>query len=169
MIENKIEFYHSKGKLFLGIIFSLLLVVFGTLIMYIAYIEEAILIIALALFIIVLSSFFTIANILKIIRGYPYITITDEYLQLDSSTKSEVTIYFTDIEYIKVSEVSFQSIFEIVLYDEGDYFAQLSFHNKARLCMNRVTGFSLFTINPKATRKQDRSRLLETLDLIMQQ
>ncbi|MFC4664991.1 STM3941 family protein [Oceanobacillus aidingensis] len=169
MIENKIEFYHSKGKLFLGIIFSLLLVVFGTLIMYIAYIEEAILIIALALFIMVLFSFFTIANILKIFICSPYITITDEYLQLDSSTKSEVTIYFTDIEYIKVSKVSSQSIFEIVLYNEGDYFAQLSFHNKVRLCMNRVTGYSPFTINPKATRKQDRSRLLETLNLIMQQ
>ncbi|WP_416150192.1 STM3941 family protein [Salipaludibacillus sp. HK11] len=169
MIQNKIEFYHAKGKLFLGIIFSLLLVAFGTLMVYIAYIEESILFIALALFIIVLFSFFAFANILKMVRGNPYITVTDEYLQLDSFTKSEVTIYFTDIEYIKVSEVSFQSIIEIVLYDEDDYFTQLSFHNKVRLFMNRVTGFSLFTINSKAARKQDRSAFLETLDLIIQQ
>lgn len=167
--KNKIEFYHSKGMLFLGIIFSLLLVAFDTLMLYIAYTEESILIIALALFIIILFSFFGVANILKMIRGYPYITITDEYLQLDSFTKSEVTIYFTDIDYIKVSEVSFQRIFEIVLDDEDDYFYQLSFHNKMRLFMNRLTGFSLFTINVKAVRKRERTALLKMLDLIMQQ
>lgn len=44
--------------------------------------------------------------------------------------KSEVTIYFTDIDYIKISEVSFQKIFEIILYNEEEYFYQLSFHNK---------------------------------------
>ena len=168
MIENKIEFYHAKGKLFLGSIFSLLLVGFGTLLVYIAYIEESVLIMALALFIIVLFSFFGVANILKMIRGYPYIAVTDEYLQLDPFTKSEVTIYFTDIDYIKVSEVSFQSIIEIILDDEDDYFYQLSFHNKMRLFMNRVTGFSLFTISAKVVRKQERSELLEVLDFIVQ-
>src|SRR5690625_4451195 len=135
----------------------------------IAYIEESILIMALSLFVIVLFSFFAVANILKMVRGYPYITITDDYLQLDSFTKSEVTIYFTDIEYIKVSEASFQSIMEIVLYDEDDYFYQLSFHNKIRLFMNRVTGFSLFTISAKAVQKQERTAFLETFDLIIQQ
>ncbi|MBY7144269.1 hypothetical protein KFZ56_14670 [Virgibacillus sp. NKC19-3] len=35
--------------------------------------------------------------------------------------------------------------------------------------MNRVTGFSLFTMNTKAVRKQDRSALVEALDRIMQQ
>ncbi|WP_249870761.1 STM3941 family protein [Oceanobacillus saliphilus] len=169
MIESKIEFYHSKGKLFLGIIFSLLLVAFGTLMVYVAYIGESILFFILALFIIVLFSFFSVANILKMNRGYPYITITEEYIQLDSFTKSEVTIYFTDIEYIKVSEASYQKIIEIDLYDENDYFAQLSFHNKLRLFMNRVTGFSLFTISPKSVRKQERSNLLKTLDYIIQQ
>src|SRR5699024_2752094 len=163
------EFYHSKGKLFFSIIFSLLFVAFGVLIVSIAYIEESILFIALALFLIVLFSFFAVANMLKMIRGYPYITITEEYLQLDSFTKSEVTIYFTDIEYIKVSEVSFQSVIEIVLYDEDDYYYHLSFHNKMRLFMNRVTGFSLFTISAKVVRKQERPVLLETLDLIIKQ
>lgn len=169
MIENKKEFYHSKGKLFLGTIFSLFFVAFGTLMVGIAYIEESILFIALSLFIIILFSFFAVANILKMVRGYPYITITDEYLQLDPFTKSEVTIYFTDIEYIKGSEVSFQNIMEIVLYDEDDYFYQLSFHNKIRLFMNRVTGFSLFTISAKAIRKIERPAFLETFDLIIQQ
>src|SRR5690625_3383399 len=90
-----------------------------------AYIEESLLLIALALVIIVLFSFFAVANMLKMNRGHPYITITDEYIQLDPFTKSEVTIFFTDIEYLKVSEISFQRIFEIVLYDENDYFAQI--------------------------------------------
>ncbi|MEI3613738.1 STM3941 family protein [Pseudogracilibacillus sp. SO30301A] len=169
MIENKIEFYHSKGRLFLASIFSLLLVALGTLLVYIAYMEKSILIMALALFIIILFCFLGVANILKMIRIYPYITITNEYLQLDPFTKSEVTIYFTDIDYIKVSEVSFQKIFEIVLYDEDEYFAQLSFHNKMRLFMNRVTGFSLFTMSAKAIRKQERSAFLKTLDFIIQQ
>lgn len=169
MAENRAEFHHSKGKLFLGSIFSFILVAFGALMLYIAYMEESILIIALALFTIVLFSFFGVANLLKMIRGYPYITITDEFLQLDSFTKSEVTIYFTDIDYIRVSEVSFQRIFEIVLYDEYDYFERLSFHNKMRLFMNRVTGFSLFTLSAKAVRKRERAALLEMLDLIMQQ
>src|SRR5690625_2188747 len=168
-VENKLEVYHSKGKLFLGIIFSLLLVAFGVLMVNLAYIDESLLFVVSALFIIVLFSFFAVASMLKINRGHPYITITDEYIQLDPFTKSEVTIYFSEIEYLKVSETSFQRIIEIVLYDEDDYFAQLSFHNKARLCMNRVFSFSLFTISEKAVRKQERSALLERLDLIMQQ
>lgn len=162
-------FYHSKGKLFLGVIVSLLFVALGVLIVNLAYIEESILFFALSLFIIVLFSFFAVANLLKLIRGYPYIMIMDEYIQLDSFTKSEVNIYFTDIESLKVSETSFQPIVEIVLYDADDYFAQLSFHNKVRLCMNRVTGFSLFTISAKAVPKQERPALLETLDYVMRQ
>lgn len=169
LIENKMEFYHSKGKLFLGTIFSLLFVAFGIFMVGISYIEESFLFIALSLFIIILFSFFAVASILKMIRSYPYITITDECLQLDPFTKSEVTIYFTDIESIKVSEVSFQNIIEIVLYDEDDYFYQLSFHNKMRLFMNRVTGFSLFTVSAKAIRKQERSSFLEIFNLIIQQ
>lgn len=35
--------------------------------------------------------------------------------------------------------------------------------------MNRVTGFSLFTISVKAVRRQDRSKLLETLDFMIHQ
>lgn len=162
-------FYHSRVKPFFGVISPLLFVGFGGLMVYVAYIEENIVYIALSLFIIVLFSFFTVANLLKMIRGYPYIMITDDYIQLDSFTKSEATIYFTDIKYLKVSETSFQPIVEIVLNDEDDYFAQLSFHNKVRLCMNRVFKFSLFTMSAKVVRKQERAALLETLDLIMQQ
>lgn len=167
-MKDKKKFYHSKGRLFFATIFILLLVAFGVLMVNIAYIVESMLVMILALFIIVLFSFFGVANIFKMIRGYPYITITEKYIQLDSSTKSEVTIYFTDIDYIKVSESSFQKIIEIVLYDEDDYFAQLYFQNKVRLFMNRVTGFSLFTISAKVVRKQERYVLLETLDFILQ-
>ena len=35
--------------------------------------------------------------------------------------------------------------------------------------MNRIAGFSLFTISPKAVRKKERSELLKMLDLIIQQ
>lgn len=169
MVENKREFYHSKGKLFIGIVFQLLFIALGVLLVNVAYIDESVFFILLALFLIILFSFFAGANTLKIIRRYPYITITDEYIQLDSFTKSEATIYFTDIKYLKVTEMSFQSNIEIVLYDEDTYFSHMSFHNKVRLCMNRVFGFSLFTIGAKAVRKQERPALLKTLDGIIQQ
>lgn len=77
----------------------------GTFLIYVAYIES-ILIFFLILFTIVMLSFFAGANILKMFRGYPYIIITEEYIQLDPFTKSEVTIYFSDIENIKISEVT---------------------------------------------------------------
>src|SRR5699024_12169101 len=37
------------------------------------------------------------------------------------------------------------------------------------LCMNRVFGFTLFTINPKAIRKFERPELLEILHLVVQE
>ncbi len=161
-------FYHSKWKLFLGVIFSLLFATLGVLMVGLTYTERSVSLSILAMFITVLFGIFTVANILKMIRGYPYITITDEYLQLDSFTRSEITIYFTDIRFIKISEVSFQRIIEIVLYDEDDYFYQLSFHNKVRLFMNRVTGFTLFSISVKAVRKRERPALFEALDDMQQ-
>src|SRR5699024_8869688 len=99
-------FYHSKGKLFLGVIVSLLFVALGVLIVNLAYIEESILFFALSLFIIVLFSFFAVANLLKLIRGYPYIMIMDEYIILDSFTKSEIKIYFIDIGFLNVCLMS---------------------------------------------------------------
>ena len=167
MTENK-EFYHSKVKLFFANIFLLLFLVIFILMVYIIFLEGSIGYLVLGLFFVVLFSFFLISNILKLIRSYPYITITDEYIQLDSFTKSEVTIYLTDIKSIKVSQASFQNIIEIILYDEGGYYSQLSFHNKVRLFMNRVFSFSLFTIGVQAIRKKERPALLETLDVIMQ-
>src|SRR5699024_8015649 len=134
---------------------------------YIIFLEGSIGYLVLGLFFVVLFSFFLISNILKLIRSYPYITITDDYIQLDSYTKSEVTIYFSDIELITVSQVSFQNVIEIILYDEEEYFAQLSFHNKVRLFMNRVFNISLFTIATQAIRRKERPALLETLDVIM--
>lgn len=169
MLEDKQEFYHSKGKLLIATIFMLVLIAFGALMLIIGYHTGSITLIVLSLFIIILFIFFAVASVFKIIRDYPYITLTDTYIQLDSSTKSEATIYFTDIAYIKVTESSLQKIIEIILHDEDAYFGQLSFHNKVRLFMNRLTGFSLFTINAKAVRKQERYEMLEALDLILQQ
>lgn len=169
MLEDKLEFYHSKGKLFLAFIFSLLFVPLGALILYVAYIDESIFMMALALFICILFSIFAVTSILKIIRDNPYIIITEEYIQLDPYTKSEATIYYEDIKHMTVSEFSFQKMVEIILYDEDARFAQLSLHNKIRLCMNRVFGFTLFTINPKAIRKFERPELLEILHLVVQE
>src|SRR5699024_12282038 len=98
----------------------------------------------IALTILVIFISFTFANILKLIRNYPFIMITDNYIQLQPHTKSEATIYFTDINHIKVTEQSFQKNIEIVLNNEQAYFKQLSLHNKTRLFMNRVFNFSLY-------------------------
>lgn len=169
MEENQIAFYHSKGKLFLGSLLSFIFIPFGVLVLYAAYTEESVFIIALGLFLTILFSTFFLAGILKMIRGYPYIIVTEAYIQLDPYTKSEAKLYYTDISYIKVSEVSFQKLTEIVLYDEDDYYARLSLHNKVRLFMNRVFHFSLFTINAKAVRKRERPELLKTLKVIAEE
>lgn len=169
MEEEKIEFYHSKGKLFIGSILAIVFAISGALTVYIASVDGSMFMIAVGLFIAVLFSVFFFSSVLKIFRGYPYITMTDAYIEFDSGTKSEATIYYTDIASIKVSKVNFQSTIEIVLYDEKGCFQQLSMHNKIRLCMNRVFNFSLFTFNAKAIRKEERSAMLETLDLIIQE
>src|SRR5690625_7813140 len=103
--------------------------------------------IALALFICILFSIFAVTSILKIIRDNPYIIITEEYIQLDSYTKSEATIYYEDIKHMTVSEFSFQKMVEIILYDEDARFDQLYLNNKIRLCMNREIRFTCFNIN----------------------
>jgi len=168
LTETKREFYHSKGRLLLSIITSFVFSALGILVLYLAYDEGSIVMILVSLFIIVLFAIFFVANTLKLIRNYPYLKITDQYIQLDPFTKSEATIYFDDIKHIKVSKVSSQNIIEIVLHDEDAHFAQLSFHNKMRLCMNRITGFTIFTLNVKAVPKQERGELLQTIDLIIQ-
>lgn len=164
-MENQMNFYYVKWRLFLGVIFSLLFVALGVFLLLLT--PYSLVIIILALFITVLFSFFFAGNLLKLLRGHPYIIITDEYMLLDPYTKSEVTIYFTDISRIEVSQASFQNIIEIVLRDEDDYFAGLSFHNKVRLFMNRKFQFSLFTIRSSFVRKKERSTLLKALDIII--
>lgn len=162
MVETNMDFYFSKVRLFCGNIFTIFLVV-SSVLGVIIFPDESLFFTALLLFIIVLFSFFTVANILKMVRGYPYITITDEYIQLDPFTKSEITIYFKDIDHLKMPP---KGPVEIILYQEDDFFAALSFHNKARLIMNRFTGYSPFTLNVKFVRKQERDALLKTLELI---
>lgn len=169
MKENEQAFYHSKGKLFLGVIFSLVFAIFGAFVLWIAYLERSAFVSVLGLFITLLLSTFAVANTLKIIRGYPYVIITDKFIQLEPFTKSETTIYVEDISYLRLSEASFQRIIEIVLHEEDLYFQQLSFHNKVRLFMNRLTGFSTFMVSLKMVRKQERPALFEALEQIQQQ
>lgn len=163
MEDEVLTFYHSKGRLILGIVFTLLCVGFGVLLGSIGYLENSFRMIVLALFIIVLFSIFSVANVLKAIRDYPYIMITNQYIRLDPFTKSEITINFTDIHSIRVPESLPKGIYEIVVYDEDDYFAQLSVHNKVRLCMNRSFNMSLFTISAKALKKHERPGLMKVL------
>src|SRR5699024_10913603 len=109
-----------------------------------------------------------IANILKLIRKYPFIMITDNYMQLHPHTKSEATIYFTDINHIEVAEQSFQKNIEIVLNNEQAYFKQLTLHKTTKLVVNRVFNLSLYTFNIKFIKKEQRTELLQLLDFIME-
>lgn len=168
MEVNEQAFYHSKGKLFLGVIFSLVFAIFGAFVLWLAYMERSAFVSVLGLFITVVLGTFAVSNTLKLIRGYPYLIITDQFIQLDPFTKSETTIYVEDIRYLKLSEASFQRIVEIVLHEEDLYFDQLSFHNKVRLFMNRFTGFSIFMVSIRIVRKQERPALFEALEKIQQ-
>src|SRR5699024_10982638 len=108
MTEENRKYYYAKGRMLLGIIISPIFLSLGGLMLLLAFIYKSIFIFLLALTILVIFSSFTVANILKLIRKYPFIMITDNYIHLHPHTKSEVTIYFTDINHINVPEQSFQ-------------------------------------------------------------
>src|SRR5699024_1375445 len=168
MTEENRKFYYAKGRMLLGLIISPIFLALGGLMLLLAFIDKSIFIFFLALTILAIFGSFTVANILKLIRKYPFIMITDNYIQLHPHTKIEATIYFTDINHIKVTEQSFQKNIEIVLNNEQAYFKQLSLHNKTRLFMNRVFNFSLYTFNIKFIKKEQRTELLQLLDFIME-
>jgi len=117
-----------------------------------------------ALFLIIVFIFVIPSNILKLFRGNPYIIITDKYIRLDPYTKSEAKIYLEDIQSFNWKTVRNVTVVEINLYDEDDYFYDLSFHNKVRLYPNRLVNFSLFTIATKAVPRKQRPLLLQELE-----
>src|SRR5690625_1921218 len=102
MQETSLHFYHSKVKLILQIIVFFPFMIGGYYMAYMGVIEQSFLVILLALFIGILFSCFWGAAILKLFRNQPYITLTNVYIQLDTQTKSEVTIYYDNIESIQV-------------------------------------------------------------------
>lgn len=167
MQDRPLHFYHSKIKLNIQIIFFFPFMIGFYYLLYLGVLEQSLFIILLGLFTSVLISFFWLSTVLKLIRNYPYITITDTYMQLDPQTKSEVTIYYNQIERIEVSEASFQKLIEIIIYDEAGVFDNLSLLNKIRLGPNGIFGFKTFTIAYNAVRKRDRLELLTVLDNIM--
>lgn len=167
MQETSLHFYHTKVKLNLQIIIFFPFMIGGYYMAYMGMVERSVLTVLMALFFAILFSCFWGAAILKIVRSHPYITITNTYLQIDPQTKSEVTIYFDNIESIQVSESNLQKIIEIAIYDESVFFDQLSTHNKIRLGPNAWFGFKTFTIGYNAIRRRERPQLLAALDNIM--
>src|SRR5699024_5873917 len=163
MTEENRKFYYAKGRMLLGLIISPIFLALGGLMLLLAFIDKSIFIFFLALTILAIFGSFTVANILKLIRKYPFIMITDNYIQLHPHTKSEATIYFTDINHIKVTEQSFQKNIEIVLNNK-----QLSLYNKTILIINSVFNFSLYTFNIKFIKKEQRTESLQLLDFIIE-
>src|SRR5699024_12172670 len=104
MTEENRKFYYAKGRMLLGLIISPIFLALGGLMLLLAFIDKSIFIFLLALTILVIFSSFTFANILKLIRKYLFIMITDTYIQIHSHKKIEAIIYFTDINHIKVTE-----------------------------------------------------------------
>lgn len=167
MQETSLHFYHSKLKLNLQIIFFFPFMIGFYFLVYTGVVEQSLLTILIFLFFAILFSCIWIAAVLKLLRNQPYITITNHYLQLDPRTKSEITIYYDQIESIRVSEASFQKIIEIVIHNERKFFEQLSLHNKIRLGPNSWFGFKAITIGYNAIRKRERPQLLAVLDNII--
>src|SRR5699024_2336268 len=123
--------------------------------------------ILLGLFTSILVSCVWGAAVLKLFRNKPYVTITNTYIRLEHKTKSEVTHYYDDINFIDISETSVMKLIKILVYTKKSLFKQLSLHKKIRLGSNVLFGFKTFSIAYNSIRKRDRPQLLATLDKIM--
>ena len=99
MKNQKKEFYFARNKLYIILIVSLAFVFLGVSMLIFGKRSGDVFFAFLG--ILTAATFFVlfIANILKLSRDYPYIRITDEYIQLDSYTRSEITVYFEEIDH----------------------------------------------------------------------
>src|SRR5699024_6695781 len=146
MQETSLHFYYSKIRLIIQIIFLFPFMIGGYYIAYIGFTEQTLYAILLGLFTSILVSCAWGAAVLKLLRNQPYVTITNTYIRLNPQTKSEVTLYYDEIEFIDISEASFQKLIEIFINEEKNLFKQLSLHNKIRLGPNALFGFKTFSI-----------------------
>lgn len=173
-MENQEQaFYFSKTRMFVGLIFLFVILAFFAMVTIFiirdGQVQEEGVLFVVMLITSVLLCVFVGAGLLKLFRPYPYLLITEDAIRIDPFTKSEANILLDDIAYLKVSEFSFQKIVEIVLYNEAYHFSQLSLFNKIRLGLNRMTGHSVFMINIKVVRKNQRDALFVALDYLIQQ
>ena len=167
MQETSLHFYYSKIRLIIQIIFLFPFMIGGYYIAYIGFTEQTLYAILLGLFTSILVSCAWGAAVLKLLRNQPYVTITNTYIRLNPQTKSEVTLYYDEIEFIDISEASFQKLIEIFINEEKNLFKQLSLHNKIRLGPNALFGFKTFSIAYNTIRKRERPQLLAALDNMM--
>src|SRR5699024_1072115 len=167
MQETSLHFYYFKIRLIVQVLLFFPFMIGSYYIAYIGFTELSLYPILLGLFTSILVSCVYGADVLKLFRRSPYVTITNTYIRLDPQTKSEVTLYYDDIKFIDISEASFQKLIKIFVYDEKTLFKQLSLHNKIRLGPNALFGFKTFPIAYNSIRKRDRPQLLATLDKIM--
>src|SRR5699024_8576625 len=152
---TSLHFYHSKVKLNLQIIIFFALMIGSYCMAYIGVVERSFIITPIFLFFAIFISFFWCAAILKVLRRQPYVMLTNIYISINPKTKSEVTIYFDNIESIQVSETNLQKIIEIVIYVESAFFDQLSTHYKIRLGPHAWFGFKTFMILYKVIRRRE--------------
>src|SRR5699024_3529959 len=144
---------------------GLLLLAFSVFLLYAVVTEvRDTFILIIALFLTIFFMFIIPSNVLKLIRGNPYLIITSEYILLDPYTKSEVKIYLEEIQSFSWKTVINVTVIEINLYDDIDYMYDLSYHNKFRLYPNRIFNMALFTIETKAVPRKQRPLLLQELE-----
>lgn len=167
MLNQKIELYHSRPKLLIGMIVSFLFMLFGIFIIGFSYTGGDIFFTGIGLLMAVLFGVFTFSNMLKLNRDYPYLIITDEYIQFDSFTRSEIIIYIDEIDHIRVSTRNLRSFIEIEVTNKKEFFKGLSFHNKIRLFMNFFEGVSFTTIITNSLEKEEQIQLIDALNLII--
>lgn len=166
-MEATLYFHHSKLKLNLQILICFPIAIFFIYLTYIEFTNRSLLGIVIFLFFAILFSSFLVAAILKMFRNYPYIIVTNDYLQLHPGTKSETTIDYEQIKAIEISETAFQKNIEIVLHHEGEFYKKLSTHNKTRLGPNSWFGHNTIIIGYKVIPRQERPALFAVLDRLM--
>src|SRR5690625_3003552 len=169
MENRELQFYHSKMKLFIGLMMLLIVIGIISLGLILGIREKESVVILITTPLLLLLMFFFIPTILKLFRGYPYLIITDSYIQLEPYTRSEATIYRKDMDALLVSQFQFSKLIRVQLRNEYEYIESLSLHNKIRLLPNTLFGMPIYTISLSVLPKIEQPRLLLAVKVIMEQ
>ncbi len=93
----------------------------------------------------------------------PYLTLTEEELIIQPSSKHPTSIKWIDIEGYNVWEVDFDKFIELLLSDEEKYRARMSSKMRKLNKLNEVMNLASFAIALGHVKRKDRRKLVQEL------